>query len=618
MFSTPGMSLSSLFRDALSSQQDNTTSSTSSSTIPTQLLETFIPGYGPIHSFIRDTFSIDTTILVTFFAATLGIAKLARYAYGVVYQIVADNFTSTVQIDGYDDIWDHLMKWLAAQHHTGKSRYLAAETCRKTTWEQDEEYEMYASEKSKDGSAEFWNFSNYEAKAPPRFIPAYGTYSFWHNGCYFSFHRSRSCAMDIGSTMIMDKEDVSLSCLGRSPEPIKRLLQEAKDFCLKDHNSKTTIRRPSPKDLRRWGSRSCWTQIAERPSRPLDTIVLDAKRKMEVLADINEFLNPASPRWYANRGIPYRRGYLFHGNPGTGKTSFSFGIAGLFGLDVYVISLLEPTITEEDLGQLFDALPRRCVVLLEDIDSAGLIRPDEEKEKLVAGGVQADSQSSPKLADITKALKAASKKSGDDKNGISLSGLLNVIDGVASHEGRLLIMTTNKPEKLDDALIRPGRVDLQVAFRNATQPQIKEIFERMYLDHSPQAIEPKDTTNLTPTFTKPNFKKSVLPHGLTPPSSPVSSHTSASPFRTTPDDEDTTAATSHIIPAECGLPPRPLSDIAAEFASKIPDDEFSPAEVQGFLLKRKKSPQRALAEVGKWVKGMMEIKANKSKVLSVQ
>lgn len=88
---------------------------------------------------------------------------------------------------------------------------------------------------------------------------------------------------------------------------------------------------------------------------------------------------------YTNRGIPYRRGYLFHGPPGTGKTSLSFAIAGVFGLDIYCVSLLEPTLTEEDLGLLFNSLPRRCVVLLEDIDSAGLIRHEEPTDDIHTG-----------------------------------------------------------------------------------------------------------------------------------------------------------------------------------------------------------------------------------------
>jgi len=164
----------------------------------------------------------------------------------------------------------------------------------------------------------------------------------------------------------------------------------------------------------------------------MKTVVLDAKQKLQLLADINEYLHPATPRWYANRGIPLRRGYLFHGPPGSGKTSLSFALAGVFGLDIYVVSLLEPSLTEEDLCVLFNTLPRRCVVLLEDIDTAGLSRPADE----IAGSKQptkgdANSPNEWKVVDLARALKTEGK-GNEEKKGISLSGLLNAIDGVAS------------------------------------------------------------------------------------------------------------------------------------------------------------------------------------------
>jgi chaperone BCS1 len=194
-----------------------------------------------------------------------------------------------------------------------------AETQHKSAWEVDEEE---VEEKSEDGvELDYLNFSNQEAKAPPRFIPAFGAHRFWHNGTYFLLHRVQKTYMESSSSAtFVEKEDLTLSCFGRSPQPIKDLLQDAKDFYLRDHSAKTVIRRPAPKDMRRWGGRNVWTQIAHRPCRPMETVVLDAERKADVLRDINEYLHPATPRWYANRGIPYRRGYLFHGPPGTGKT----------------------------------------------------------------------------------------------------------------------------------------------------------------------------------------------------------------------------------------------------------------------------------------------------------
>jgi chaperone BCS1 len=266
-------------------------------------------------------------------------------------------------------------------------------------------------------------------------------------------------------------------------------------------------------------------------------------------------------------------------------------------------------LTEEDLGQLFTSLPRRCVVLLEDIDTAGLIRADSDKETSASKpskGDKGDSIDGMKIADLAKAIKKAGDQNEEDKKkGISLSGLLNAIDGVASHEGRVLVMTTNKPEKLDDALIRPGRVDLQVAFGNATQRQIKELFERMYTSDKPSTVTKLAHTVTNGAIQKPLKPASTRLNVLTPPATPTKEKTEKSAF-------------SPLIPASCGLPERTLDQIAADFASKIPDDKFSPAEVQGFLLKRKKNPQKALAEIRRWVEGMLEAKKERTKVLDVQ
>jgi mitochondrial chaperone BCS1 len=211
------------------------------------------------------------------------------------------------------------------------------------------------------------------------------------------------------------------------------------------------------------------------------------------------------------------------------------------------------------------------------------------------------------VADLAKAIrKAGDANEEEKKKGISLSGLLNAIDGVASHEGRVLVMTTNKPEKLDDALIRPGRVDLQVAFGNATQPQIKELFERMYTSDKPSKAS-KQVHPATLITIHKSLQKSTPARlaALTPPATPTKENTEKLAF-------------SPLIPASCGLPERTLDKIAADFAGKIPDDKLSPAEVQGFLLKRKKNPQKALAEIDRWVEGMLEAKKERSKVLGVQ
>ncbi|KAF7503414.1 hypothetical protein GJ744_003897 [Endocarpon pusillum] len=192
------------------------------------------------------------------------------------------------------------------------------------------------------------------------------------------------------------------------------------------------------------------------------------------------------------------------------------------------MSLSEKTLSEEDLILLFNSLPKRCIVLLEDIDGASVTRkkPEAQKEdegeksKNESKDQKKDEKEASTLGDkeettettaaiiakeVTKVVKAANESSdrsagsrsgaGND-TGITMSGLLNAIDGVASQEGRVLIMTTNFPERLDDALIQPGRVDMKIEFTLASKQQIRELFLRMYcvdsredsaLTHQPQA-----------------------------------------------------------------------------------------------------------------------------------
>lgn len=348
-----------------------------------------------------------------------------------------------------------------------------------------------------------------------------------------------------------------------------------------------------------------WQQVARRPVRPMSTVVLDSGEKHDILADVNEYLHPWTPRWYASRGIPLRRGYLFHGPPGTGKTSFSFALAGVFGIDIYVISLQDAGVNEEDLATLFTKLPRRCIVLLEDIDTAGLRRDlsseseettedkkgedkdkKDRKKKRKSKSDTSDGESESEV-EIKPKKRGSRKKDAGKKNpvaldGISLSGLLNAIDGVASHEGRVLIMTTNKPEALDEALIRPGRVDVQVKFSNASSTQAGELFHRMY-----EASRLNETTK-TAKVGEPMEKSNEQP------------------------------TAKHDAEELDGITAEELKAISEEFGRRIPEGVFSPAEIQGFLLKRKKVPRRALDEVSEWVEATLRQKEANFNVLTVQ
>src|SRR5207248_6473926 len=119
-------------------------------------------------------------------------------------------------------------------------------------------------------------------------------------------------------------------------------------------------------------SEMSWVRSMSRAPRPLSTVALDEFKKRVFINDVKQYLHPSTRRWYANRGIPYRRGYMFHGPPGTGKSSLAFAAAGVFRLAIYIVNLNSKTLTEDGLAALFQTLPRKCIVLLEDIDAAGM------------------------------------------------------------------------------------------------------------------------------------------------------------------------------------------------------------------------------------------------------
>jgi len=413
-----------------------------------------------------------------------------------------------------------------------------------------------------------------------------------------------------GGAVFQNDESIHLTCVGRSTTPIKNLIKEARDCYLNKEKACTVVRRPAPKDMRGRG-RGVWHKVATRPSRPMETVVLGHHQKDRILGDINEYLHTATARWYANRGIPYRRGYLFAGPPGTGKSSLAWAIAGVFGLDIYCISLVEPSLTEEDLGLMFTSLPRRCVVLLEDIDSAGLIKRQEAD---VQTNKSKEDDAAAKLgAEISKALTTTQQNNSRNKQGISLSGLLNAIDGVASHEGRVLVMTSNFPEKLDDALIRPGRIDMRIDFPKSTRSQMSELFTRMYSPDTP--VQPTKLTT-TSTTASPAPAGQELPQPHTNGDFLIPELTSSESPREATTSVGTKEKCLALTTSGSELTATQLHDIAAAFASRLEEDTFTPAEIQGFLLMHKKEPLRALNEVDAWKLSVLKAREEKNGAIS--
>jgi chaperone BCS1 len=182
---------------------------------------------------------------------------------------------------------------------------------------------------------------------------------------------------------------------------------------------------------------------------------------------VRSFAPLRSHRAQARVGIPYRRGYLLHGPPGSGKSSFIQALAGELNYDICLLNLSERGLADDKLNHLMSNVPERSILLIEDVDAAFNRRVQTSADGCARPSVVTAAQ----LADVHTYRYQSS---------VTFSGFLNALDGVASGEERMIFMTTNHPERLDPALVRPGRVDLAVLVDDAAPAQAHRLFAQFY------------------------------------------------------------------------------------------------------------------------------------------
>ncbi|TDL16391.1 P-loop containing nucleoside triphosphate hydrolase protein [Rickenella mellea] len=327
-------------------------------------------------------------------------------------------------------------------------------------------------------------------------------------------------------------------------------------------------------------SHNDWCLTGCRPKRSLSSIVLDKGVKENLLADARDFM--ASEKWYAERGIPWRRGYLLHGCPGSGKTSLIHALAGELNLPIYVISLAKRGLDDSNLNELISRLPSRSLALMEDIDAAfyrGLTREPPQPEQNTFGPPPPPDAPPPA-----------------SPQGVTLSGLLGAIDGVIAQEGRILFATTNKYSALDPALTRPGRLDMHIEFELAGRWQAEELFKCFFPPTTDDESE-ADGDILEPLI---NFDKkgSIIERAA----SLDGQQRLAVAF----------ADNRELCPS---MTAGEVSRLAKEFADRIPEREFSMAAVQGLLMRYKTRPHLAIEEAAGWVMREREQQAETEKKL---
>ncbi|KAI8803357.1 P-loop containing nucleoside triphosphate hydrolase protein [Cladochytrium replicatum] len=377
-----------------------------------------------------------------------GVIWFFRYYAMMIADFIYRNITVTVTFDSQDDSFRWMVTYLLESGHVKLSTAFTAST-RPQTYPGDTSWNEMRNER---GSPKE------ETRAQKAyFLPGEGTNYFIYRNHLMWFRRQNiSVSLDnMFNRGQRGSNTITIGTFGRSKDIFQTMVEEARIMSVNKDKMKTIV---YVADTMNW--RGEWRRSQARPTRALSTVVLEKGLAESIIHDIKEFYE--SETWYADRGIPYRRGYLFYGHPGTGKTSLVTALAGELQLNIYVINL-SGLLSDEGLSQMMVSTSSKCILLLEDVDAA--LASTNRAEKTPQNGARRELQ-------------------------VTLSGLLNALDGAAAQEGRIVVMTTNHIEKLDPALIRPGRVDRKIFFDLATQWQARELFLQFFRgsDESHEAL----------------------------------------------------------------------------------------------------------------------------------
>lgn len=457
------------------------------------------------------------------FALTLALASYLNFsmvstALTTTWTYFISLFTSSVTISGQDPIVDEVQTWLRkvpmflpSHALRGESSYFIKKRDADNDYD-DWDYDDEGQRVQKDDQEPAFKMLLHRSNQVQLFR---------HQGRFFIVKKD-------GADNLYKPSDVSsmtFFCFGWSPKPITSLLADI-DKCQKTVQEErwTTIRTHEDHG---YGN---WSRPQTKLARPITSVDLDQGQRDMIVNDLAEYLDPATKQWYHRLGIPYRRGYMFYGPPGTGKSSLAMALAGHFKLDIHVLSLLDKNMNDHSLNRLMKSMGGKPLVLLEDIDSAGIGRDFDDEDS--------DDESEDGWRHKQK------------KSNVTLSGLLNAIDGVGAPEGHVLIMSTNHIEKMEEALVRAGRVDIKVKLDWCSHSQTRDIFLRMYSQ---------------------TYKRRAA--------STEGQHTFSQ------------AA---------------LEEMAGKFAEQVPELQISPAELQDFILMRKSNPTKALEDIGEWAAAMIQ------------
>lgn len=274
----------------------------------------------------------------------------------------------------------------------------------------------------------------------------YGNHFFWYNGQLMWLNKVK---LDSSGSENL-KEEITLSVLGRKHDIFHKLLEDNKPDVDRDLISLSVFKEGS------------WRLQSKFPKKGLDTLALNPETRCCFDNEFKYFIENESV--YHRLNLPYKMTTVLHGKSGSGKTSLIRALASDYNMNVCLLPLTG--MTDSSLSEAVNTAPKSSIIVIEDFDSSGAVSR--------RGNITGEPSSNLTINNETTTDVAAQFSM------LTLSGILNTLDGMSSLNGSIIFMTTNCIESIDPALLRSGRVDSVMELPLLKGSTVKDYFSKIY------------------------------------------------------------------------------------------------------------------------------------------
>lgn len=332
-----------------------------------------------------------------------------------IFARIKRHIVYSVHIDETDELYLYVERWLK-HNHDNQYRNMSASLHEKTSFGEGK-LEQIKSDTKKD-TVFYKQFSDFIIIR--------------HNKKWITIYKGRDKIENANSFSSMFFNSYTISMFFKK-QTLTSLIDEVVEFNqrFKPNNNMISICAAD--------SYGNWIEIRNIKPKKIENIFLNDTIKDNLISDVDRFV--ISKKWYAERAIPYKRGYCFYGEPGNGKTSLALAIAKHLNRNINILTL--QSLKDSELQRTFRELSANSILLIEDIDAIF-----DKRES--------------KVKDLT------------------FSTLLQCLDGVFYTDNVILIITTNHIDHLDEALLRDGRIDVKVEINNPTLSVVVNYVNKFY------------------------------------------------------------------------------------------------------------------------------------------